>query len=105
MIKVADLACGWSLHADPDNANPYYLTPKGLRRMPAELAYHPDARILMRQTKQLLDVMDIEWKQPGNDVRFRATDRAKLALQVALIMSGRYDESLLEHDVSGRLIS
>ena len=99
MVKVADLPKGWSLWADPDNANPRFRGPFGPRTF-REVAQMPEAQEIFRAVKRELDVMDKDWTKPGAELRYKATDRAKFALQTALKDLEKWDRSLLDSGVS-----
>ena len=99
MVKVADLPRGWSLWADPDNANPRFIGPFG-PRMFREVAQTPEAHEVFREVKRVLDTMDRDWTKAGAELRYKAADRAKFALQTALIDLGKWDRGLLETGVS-----
>lgn len=106
MTKVADVCDGWSLWATTETQRasgvaPILVSPRGSKYHPEELATgsHPDCRKVFRGVKRLLDVMDVEWKRPGREIRWKAADLAKIGMQMAMIRVGRWDESLLETDV------
>ncbi len=101
MTKVCALMHGWTLHADEER-NPWLLHRDGRRRAPAEMIYQPEAREIFRAIKRQLDIMDDNWRFPGNDARFRACDKAKLALHYALHRAGRWSDELLETGIEVR---
>jgi len=104
MVKVADLPKGWTLWADPDNANPWFRNRDGLHRTHYEVASTPEGPQVFREVKRVLDEMDLEWKKPGAELRFKAADRAKLSLQVALGIVGKWHDGLLENETRGRYL-
>jgi hypothetical protein len=99
MVKVSDLPKGWSLWADPDNGNPRFVGPYGPRTF-REVAMMPEAQEIFRAVKRLLDTMDKVWTKHGAELRYKATDRAKFALQSALKDLGKWDRNLLDSGIS-----
>jgi hypothetical protein len=94
MVKVSDLVHGWSLWADPGNGDPWFKNENGYRLF-YEVAASPHGPEVFRATKRVLDTMDLDWSKPGAELRYKATDRAKFALQSALMRLGRYDKDML----------
>lgn len=100
MVKVTDLACGWSLHADPATGDPKFQRHgRGPLLNQWEMARMPEARSVFRAVKRFLDIADWNWQLPAQYLKWVAADRAKLGLQVALEMIGRWSDELLETDV------
>lgn len=95
MVKVTDLSSGWSLWGDPATGLPWLKHRNGRWRKPAELAYAPEVRELFRGIKHSLDMMDMEWKTPGQELRWKAADLAKFGLEYTLKAVGRWSPDLL----------
>lgn len=104
MTKVMDLPRGWTLWANPDNADPRFLGPYGWRNH-MEVALKPEAVELFRAIKRQLDVVDREWHRPGAELRYKALDRAKLAIQLSLQIVGKWEKALLTNDVYERAVA
>lgn len=73
----------------------------GRELTPLQMAQQPEAQLVFQDLKQKLDVVDREWKLPGEELRFRVLDLAKIALQIAMNMDGieKWDQRLLETGV------
>lgn len=99
MVKVTDLACGWSLHADPATGDPKFRSGSGPSLNQWEMAQLPEARTVFRSLKRFLDVADFEWRLPAGYLKWVAADRAKLGLQTALEFLGRWSDDLLDTGV------
>lgn len=104
MIRVADLGYGFKLLANPDTATPVFEDNLGRHFDPMRMALHPMADSVFRSVKRTLDKMDKEWRLPGRDVRFAATDKAKIALQVGLQMAGKWRDELLQNEVRDMIL-
>jgi hypothetical protein len=102
VILVTDLGYGFKLYAEPDTADPVFLDNLGRRFDPVRMARHPLADSVFRSVKRTLDIMDKEWRLPGRDARFAATDKAKIALQLALQIEGKWRPELLENEARDR---
>lgn len=94
MMKVHDLSFGWSLFGDPATGLPWLKNKDGRWRKPAEMAYAPEFRVLYREVKHVLDIMDVSWKSPGNELRWKAADIAKYSMEFTLKAVGRWSDDL-----------
>ena len=94
MLKVTELACGYSLHADPATSDPWFRRgSNGSYLNVWEMARQPEAPQVFRASKRFLDMIDIEWLLPGQYLPWRAADRAKMGLEFSLRMLGRWDDA------------
>lgn len=104
MIKVCDLACGWTLYSDPATADPWLKHRDGRVRMPHEVARLPEsweAHQVYSALSRKLDEMDWEWRLCGNDARFIATDSAAMVMESMLKKLDRWDARLKVHGAMG----
>lgn len=96
MLKVTDLPYGWSLMADAASAEPWLVNKDGRERTPFEAAMLPEARSLYVHMQRHLNVMDMDWKGPGQELRFRAADAGVFAMMMALKRAGFWNDELRE---------
>ena len=100
MIKVAALSYGWSLYTDPANAEPWLKHRDGRLRMPHEVARLPEVKeshAVYSEISRVLDVMDREWRLPGEDSRFIAADSAAMVMESMFRKTERWIPTLRTH--------
>lgn len=104
LSRVADLGYGFTLLANPDTARPVFQDGLGRHYDEFRMASHPRAELVFRGVKRTLDYMDKEWRLPGRDFRWAATDKAKIGLQLALQMVGKWHDGLLQNEVNDAIL-
>jgi hypothetical protein len=103
VLKVCNLPREWELWADTEcheiSVRPLFV--RGKRKLtPVEMSLQPEAHLVFRDVKRLLDVMDAQFVR-GDSIEWRGLDVAKMSLQLALQQSEKWERSLLENEVMG----
>lgn len=110
-IFVMNLPCRWALFALPgqvprfgESYVPAFVHGDRDHTLdPRQMAYVEGARAIYHAIKRQLDVMDLTWVNPGLDPRFKAVDKARLAMEDELRKIGNWTDELLQtgvHEVS-----
>jgi hypothetical protein len=102
MNKVCTLSNEWTLYADA-NSDPWLVHLDGRCRWPHEVianaSFH-EAEVLVRAVQRDLLIKDETWILPGADPRFRAIDKARMAMEIMLLK--RMSEDVGSHSLLSR---